>query len=201
MNQKVKQTQSKHDKYKTNNFISNYLVRNFFKEIRKLVGNIEFNSVLDIGCGEGMLFLNIATYINNKKCCAIDFDINEINDASKNLPFCEVKFASAYQIPYENREFELVTCTEVLEHLEEPAKALEEIYRVTDKYVLLSVPREPLWRLLNIARLSYLKEFGNTPGHINHWSFRQFKKFIENYFEVIDVSKSIPWSIIIAKKK
>ena len=78
-----------------------------------------------------MLFLNIAKYINNKKCCAIDFDIDEIKDAFKNLPFCEVKFGTVYQIPYENREFELVTCTEVLEHLKEPAKALEEICRVT----------------------------------------------------------------------
>ncbi|MGI6338656.1 MAG: class I SAM-dependent methyltransferase [Bacteroidales bacterium] len=201
MNPKVKQIQSKHAKYKTNNFISNYLVRNFFKKINRLVGEIEFSSVLDIGCGEGMLFLNIAKYINNKKCCAIDFDIDEIKDAFKNLPFCEVKFGTVYQIPYENREFELVTCTEVLEHLKEPAKALEEICRVTNKYVLLSVPREPLWRLLNIARLSYLKEFGNTPGHVNHWSCRQFIKFVENYFEVIDVSKPIPWSILIAKRR
>ena len=201
MNSKAKQTQSKHAKYNTNNFVSNYLVRTFFKKINKLVEDIEFNSVLDIGCGEGILFLNMSKYLNNKKCCAIDFDTNEINDAAKNLPFCEVKLGTVYKIPYENKTFELVTCTEVLEHLEEPAKALEEIYRVTGKYVLLSVPREPLWRLLNLARMSYLKEFGNTPGHINHWSFKQFKKLVENHFEVMVVSKPIPWSIIIAKKK
>ena len=35
-------------------------------------------------------------------------------------------------------------------------------------------PREPLWRGLNIARGAYLKDLGNTPGHLNHWSKRGF---------------------------
>ena len=39
-------------------------------------------------------------------------------------------------------------------------------------HLLVSVPREPLWRALNVARGAYLRELGNTPGHVNHWSKR-----------------------------
>ena len=72
--------------------------------------------------------------------------------------------------------FEAVVCTEVLEHLEEPEKALRELLRVTRRWVILSVPREPLWRVLNMVRGAYLRHFGNTPGHIGGFVERNFGK-------------------------
>ncbi len=63
---------------------------------------------------------------------------------------------------------------EVLEHVPDPAAVLAEMFRVASRWVLVSVPREPLWRGLNMARGSYLRDFGNTPGHLNHWSKRSF---------------------------
>lgn len=200
MNKSINITQSKHAKYYTKNPISNYLIKLFFKTLKEFIWDLEFNSILDVGCGEGMLLRSLSDYINDKSCCAIDIDENEVRDASKYLPFCSVKVGSVYEIPFNNNSFELVTCTEVFEHLVDPYKALLEIERVSSKYILLSVPNEPIWRILNILRLSYIKEFGNTPGHLNHWKPNEFKYFVEKKFEIVKMQNPLPWTIILATK-
>ena len=76
----------------------------------------------------------------------------------------------AENLPFADGEFELASAIEVLEHVPDPEHTVAEMARVAPRHLLVSVPREPLWRGLNIARGSYMKELGNTPGHLNHWS-------------------------------
>lgn len=192
---------SKHAKYRTPNPISQYLVNGFYTDITKSLKEIHFESLLDIGCGEGFLLKSNASLLNDVKCIAIDFDPAEVADAKKNIDFCEVSEGSVYDISLEDGAVELVICTEVLEHLEFPEKALDEIFRVTSKYVLLSVPREPLWRILNMSRGKYLSDWGNTPDHVNHWGSKSFINFVECHFDIMKVYNPIPWTIILAKKK
>jgi ubiquinone/menaquinone biosynthesis C-methylase UbiE len=192
---------SKHSKYNTNNPISNFLVTNFYQKINLMLKEINYNSVIDIGCGEGFVFKCLSENLLKKKCYAIDCDLNEIESARKNIPFCNFMQASIYEIPYDDNSFDLVICTEVLEHLENPSKAMEEIFRVCNKYVLLSVPREPIWRLFNLARFSYIFDFGNTPGHLNHWSSKDFIKFVGEKYDLIKISKPLPWTIFLASIK
>ena len=78
-------------------------------------------------------------------------------------------------------EFDLATAIEVLEHVPEPEATLAEMARVARRRLLVSVPREPLWRGLNVARGAYLRELGNTPGHVNHWSKRAFAALLSRY--------------------
>ena len=95
----------------------------------------------------------------------------------------------------------MVFLLEVLEHLDYPEIALEELKRISKRYLILGVPREPLWRFLNMCRFKYLKDFGNTPGHLNHWSKKSIIKLIEKKFgKVISVESVIPWTIILAEK-
>jgi 2-polyprenyl-3-methyl-5-hydroxy-6-metoxy-1,4-benzoquinol methylase len=104
---------------------------------------------------------------------------------------------SIYDIP-KKEKYDLVVCSEVLEHLEKPEDALEQLKKVGKKYVICSVPREPIWRILNMARGKYWKDLGNTPGHINHWSQRSFIKFLKkNGCKVLDVKSPLPWTVVL----
>jgi hypothetical protein len=67
--------------------------------------------------------------------------------------------------------------------------------------VIIAVPNEPLWRILNILRFKYFKDLGNTPGHLNHWSKRKLKRLLSNYGDVIKIYKPLPWLIAVVKVK
>ena len=116
-------------------------------------------------------------------------------------PMIVFKAASAYELPYADNEFELLVCCEVLEHLECPDDALRELERVASKAVLLSTPREPLWRALNIARGKYLTALGNTPGHIQHFSRRTLSTLVAQHFQIVDVRTPVPWTMLLAEIK
>ena len=88
---------------------------------------------------------------------------------------------------------------EVLEHVPDPRAVLGEMARVASSWILASVPREPLWRGLNLARGAYLRSLGNTPGHLNHWSTASFVKFVSRVATVRAVEKPFPWTIVWAE--
>ena len=120
--------------------------------------------------------------------------------AQKNNPELNVFRESVYELEYQDNQVDLVFLLEVLEHLDHPEAALKEIKRISKKYLILGVPREPLWCFLNMARFKYLKDFGNTPGHLNHWSKRSLIKLIEaKYGKVIAVENPIPWTIVLVE--
>jgi hypothetical protein len=103
------------------------------------------------------------------------------------------------QLDPERHAAELVVCCEVLEHLEDPVLALDVLAGLARPWLIASVPREPLWRALNVARLSYLRDLGNTPGHLNHWSKRGFVRFLENRIEVLEVRSPLPWTMALCR--
>ena len=67
--------------------------------------------------------------------------------------------------------------------------------------LIISVPREPLWRILNMARCKYLSDFGNTPGHLQHWSKGGITALVQRYFEVVEVLSPLPWTMIHCRRK
>lgn len=94
-------------------------------------------------------------------------------------------------------------CCEVLEHLEHPEKGISELYRILKKggYAIVSVPNEPIWRVLNLARLKYIRDMGNTPGHLNHWTRGQFIQFAQKAgFSVLKDNSPFPWSMLFLQK-
>ncbi len=192
---------SKHAKYFTLNPISRKLVNNFFEQILELYLRVDPTKILDVGCGEGFILHTLNKARPIKEAYAIDYNEAEVNDAQRNLPFCDVRLANIYNIPYPDKTFDLVICSEVLEHLEDAKKGLTELYRVCSDQAIISVPNEPIWRLLNMARLKYWNRLGNTPDHLNHWSTKSFIRFVNYYFEILEIRKPLPWTILLCKKK
>ncbi|MBS3970718.1 MAG: methyltransferase domain-containing protein [Clostridia bacterium] len=188
-----------YNKYKTKNFIERKLVYNFINSIQNALEDINFTKVLDAGCGEGYI-TNIISNIRKSEVHGIDIGDDVLAIAQRNYTNILFNKASIYNLPYESNSFDLVVACEVLEHLEKPEEALMELQRVSTDWVLLSVPREPIWSLLNLARGKYIRRYGNTPGHIQRWGKRRFVDLIQEYFEVEKVMSPLPWTIVLCKK-
>jgi SAM-dependent methyltransferase len=115
-----------------------------------------------------------------------------------NLEFVAVD-GDPLPLAFADDEFDLVAATEVLEHVPDPAATVAEMARVARTHMLVSVPREPLWRGLNMARGAYLRELGNTPGHINHFSKRAFIDLLGRYGTVLEARSPFPWTMLLVR--
>jgi ubiquinone/menaquinone biosynthesis C-methylase UbiE len=187
-----------YDKYGTRNPVARFLVERFLRAVTAAVTEVGPASVLDVGCGEGVVTERIARLLRGAAVVGLDVGdprlVAEWNErAADNLVF---HAGSAYSLPYPDGAFELVCALEVLEHLERPAAGLDELARVSSRAVIVSVPREPLWRALNLASGRYVRALGNTPGHVNHWSRREFVRFAARAGEIRAVRTPLPWTVV-----
>ena len=192
-----------YDKYHSKNIIEKFMMKNFFLKISKIIsGGGSPNSILEAGCGEGNVLHFINGLFPDAELKGFDFSKKAINRAILDFPQLNFEIGNIYEIDDVNSQYDLVIACEVLEHLEEPEKALEELIRVSSKYILLSVPSEPLWRILNMARGKYIKNLGNTPGHIQHWNRRKFKKWILSKPGICikNIELPIPWIVVLVEK-
>jgi hypothetical protein len=53
--------------------------------------------------------------------------------------------------------------------------------------------------VLNMARGAYLKDLGNTPGHVNHWSRRGFEALLSKHGEVVETRAPFPWTMVLIR--
>jgi 2-polyprenyl-3-methyl-5-hydroxy-6-metoxy-1,4-benzoquinol methylase len=132
---------------------------------------------------------------------ACDIEPRLVASAHQNNPGVTIQQASVYALPWSRASIDAVVRLEVLEHLNDPEAALHELLRVTKNGLVLSVPREPLSRTLNVARARYVRDFGNTPGHLQHWSTRSFVRFIHQYADPVGVRTPLPWTVALIKKR
>jgi 2-polyprenyl-3-methyl-5-hydroxy-6-metoxy-1,4-benzoquinol methylase len=193
-----------YDKYRTRNPLARLLMDGFLKSFEQLLSRCDdATSALEAGCGEGELSIRIAK--SGKRTRALDISPRIVEEARRRASAAGVDVAfnsgSVYDLDAARDVADLVVCCEVLEHLEEPDKALGILHSVCNRYFLTSVPREPIWRALNMARGRYLADFGNTPGHVQHWSKDEFIKFLGTRFRVIEVKSPLPWTLALCEPR
>jgi 2-polyprenyl-3-methyl-5-hydroxy-6-metoxy-1,4-benzoquinol methylase len=153
--------------------------------------------VLEVGCGEGKLAEHLLRRIEPSRFVACDLSLDRVSTSAD--PRIEFQIASIYNLPHATGSFDLVVCCEVLEHLEEPTRGLHELCRVASGRLLVSTPREPLWRCLNVLRGKYLSKFGNTPGHIQHFSARGLVDLVSQRAQILHRRQPIPWTVLLAE--
>lgn len=198
-NEILPKTESFTDKYTKTNFITNKILKNFFNTVISLVPE-EVKTIKEIGCGAGFSTKELHDAFPKKIISGSDLDPKLIKEAKEKNPELNFQVESIYELPDTDNSYDLVFCMEVMEHLENPQKALQELKRITSKYVVISTPKEPLWRIANMARGKYLRDWGNTPGHINHWSTTELEKLLAREFCIITVKSPFPWTVILAEK-
>ena len=190
-----------YDKYATANPIARRLMAGFLDSLDRLVERSGAHEAHEVGCGEGELAIRLAR--GGLRVRGSDAFPQVLEEARRRAhdAGAQIKFEA---VPVEaldpsRHAAELVVCCEVLEHLEDPNRALEVLAGLASPWLIASVPREPLWRALNLARFSYVGALGNTPGHLNHWSKRQFVRFLTRRFEVMEVVSPLPWTMALCR--
>jgi 2-polyprenyl-3-methyl-5-hydroxy-6-metoxy-1,4-benzoquinol methylase len=191
------------DKYGSTNPVVRRLMAGFERNVDELFARAEPASVLDVGCGEGILTAQWARRLGPAgRIVGIDLADPKLaaqwaaHDTCANLHF---QVMAVERLEFADDEFDLVAATEVLEHVEGPERAIAEMARVARHWLLVSVPREPLWRLLNMARGAYLRSGGNTPGHVNHWTRAGFAKLLSAHGEVVEARSPFPWTMLLVR--
>lgn len=184
-----------YDKYASKNPIERRMMSGFFSSLDSLIDSLDPRSILEVGVGEGEVLQRVMRRFPSATAKGVDLPDDSLpRHWDERSLDCE--FGDATALRFADASFDLVLAIEVLEHVPEPDRALREIARVARGHVVLSVPREPIWRIGNMARRRYLGQFGNTPGHVNHWSSRGFASFVGSRFDVEQVVKPLPWTMV-----
>ncbi len=188
------------EKHTTQNPINRFFLNNFKQLLLEQAKQLHPDSILDVGAGEGFTLEMFRENKIGKKNEGIEYMDDALQLAKKLHPQVKIKKGNIYELPYKANFFDLVVCNEVLEHLEEPKKALKELKRVSKKYLILSVPNEPLFTIQRILRGKNVLRFGSHPEHIQHWSTGAFEKFVKETLVIKDIRTPLPWTMITAKK-
>lgn len=194
-------TGNTYDKYGSGNPVVRRLMASFERTLDQLMANADPRSLLDVGCGEGVLVHRWAQRMPERRFVGIDLEEESIQLgwAAHAAPNLEYRTMPAEDLPFAAGEFEMASAIEVLEHVPDPEHTLAEMARCAERHLLVSVPREPLWRGLNMARGAYLGQLGNTPGHLNHWSKRSFVRLLAGYGEVVETRSPFPWTMLLVR--
>jgi len=135
--------------------------------ILKSVGDNK--NVLDVGCGTGYLLNEIASQNPDVQCHGADFILrtNMTTTQEKSLRlFAMHEVDITRSMPFPDHSFDMVLCTQTLEHLRNPQEVLKELIRVTKRRLIIVVPRQR----------EYLYTIDN---HVNFFPYMySFKRFI-----------------------
>jgi 2-polyprenyl-3-methyl-5-hydroxy-6-metoxy-1,4-benzoquinol methylase len=194
-------TGNTYDKYGSSNPVVKRLMAGFHGVLDELWEKAAPESVLDVGCGEGVLTVEWAKRLGDGRVVGIDLEDPKLRAewekrARPNLGF---RAEEATSLSFADDEFDMATAIEVLEHVPQPEETIKEMARVARRWLLVSVPREPLWRGLNMARGAYVRDLGNTPGHVNHWSKRAFVSLLSRYGTVEEARSPFPWTMALVR--
>jgi ubiquinone/menaquinone biosynthesis C-methylase UbiE len=189
-----------YDKYASNNPIERRMMDGFFEALDSCLAGLRPERVVEVGAGEGHVTGRLVERFPDADVIGLDLPDESLTEhwRSAGVPMF---YGDATRLPFTDGSIDLVVCLEVLEHVPGPERALAELARVCGGTAVMSVPREPIWRAGNLARGRYLRELGNTPGHVNHWTARGFERFVGSRFAIERAPRPLPWTMVRARPR
>ena len=189
------------DKYGSQNAVVRRLMGRFRRDLDELWRQAAPASVLDVGCGEGVLTHEWAARLGEGRIVGVDLPDHDLQAEwrTRARPNLEYRVSEATTLPFGDHEFDLAAAIEVLEHVPDPEATVAEMARVAERWLLVSVPHEPLWRGLNMARGAYWRSLGNTPGHVNHFTKRSVTALLGRYGTVEEARSPFPWTMLLVR--
>lgn len=189
-------------KYRENSKLKRQLIKRFVERFHGLFLRANpVESVLEVGVGEGFLSGYLSERFPHVKFEGIDLDEGDIERARVLFPRLTAHHGSVYDLHRLGRSYDLVMCCEVLEHLQEPDRALAEIAGLGPKRVIFTVPHEPFFMLSNLVRGKNVSRLGNDIDHHNHWGKRSFRELLSGRFEIEEMTSSYPFLLALARPR
>ena len=188
------------DKYRSKNPLKRILTERLERRIEQC--SAPYSRILDAGAGEGFIAARLARG-EDRQVTLVDLSEEALRYAAALCPEnCIFVRSDVTHLPFADESFELVVCSEVLEHLPDPAAGLRELLRVSSGAVLLTVPWEPWFRLGNVLSLKNLSRLGDPPDHCNHWTRSGFCRWIAENARgwSAESGVSFPWSMVFLRK-
>ena len=189
------------DKYGSSSAVVRRLMSGFDRSLSELIERAAPESILDVGCGEGALTFRWAQRLGDGTVVGLDLPDPKLEAEWRAHRRANLRFVTgrADELPFAAGEFDLVAAVETLEHVPDPQRTLAEMARVATRHLLVSVPWEPVWRVLNLARGAYVERLGNTPGHVNHWSRRGAQCLLARHGELVELRAPFPWTMALVR--
>lgn len=191
------ETGNTYDKYASKNPVERKLMDGFFTALDQSLPATAPARILEVGVGEGEVTARLAQRWPDATFCGVDLPDPELAAQWDGKGFSPL-FGDIGKLPFPDDSFDLVLAIEVLEHVPYPELALAELSRVGRRDLVVSVPRERIWSVANLARGKYISDLGNTPGHINHWGKKGFAELVGRRFDVRSVRSPFPWTMVAA---
>jgi len=193
-------TGNTYDKYTATNPIERQLMAGFLGALDRCLPEVAPARVLEVGMGEGEIAARVRHRYPGASLVGVDLPDAELASAWRGHHL-DGAFADIVDLPFPSLSFDLVLAIEVLEHVPDAEAALAELARVGRGTFVVSVPREPIWRIANMARGKYIGDLGNTPGHIQHWSHRSFRRLVGSHFDIVTTRTPLPWTMVAARNR
>lgn len=171
-----------HNKHTTSNWFYRKHLESFYEKLSEVIEETGCSTLLDAGCGEGFVVNFLAKEHPELKISGVDISETAIEYAKEHFGDDAVfRTGSVYKLPFSDNSFDAVLCSEVLEHLDDPNRAMLELKRVARSNVIITVPHEPFFQWLN--NVSQWLHLGPDCGHVNFWTSSTFQAFVSAHFD------------------
>ncbi|PDV98093.1 hypothetical protein A9Q02_03160 [Candidatus Chloroploca asiatica] len=171
--------------------------RHIRRNIKLLIRSLAFTSVLDIGCGQGSLLAEIHHEFPHVEVFGSDFSTSAVLMARQQVPdgkFCVFDLERDHL----QRQFDLVVCSEVLEHIVDDEAALRHLAAMTGKYVVISTVQGRMrgfeaGEVGHVRNYGYgelvrkVEEAGLKVQRVIEWGFPFYSPLYRDYLDLTDM--------------
>lgn len=164
-------------KWEYGNGLYQRVLQRYLDRFGGLLARAAPRTVLDAGCGEGYVQRGLYARGHRAEWTGVDMSMGAVEYARRQAPESRWEVADLRATRFAARSFDLVLCSQVLEHIPEPERVRDELARVSTRWLLISVPLEPIFR--SICALTVTTGIGQDPGHVNFWTPSAFRSFLK----------------------
>lgn len=163
-------------------------------KLAAVVSSIKFKpaTILDVGCASGWFISKLAINFPAAKCYGIDIYDKAIAYGKKQYPHITFAMGDAHRTPFKKESFDLVVCTEVLEHVDDPKAVLLEIKRVLKKNGVAIIELDSGSWLFSLSWSLWRKFHGKiwNESHQHSFNIRKLTQMIHGCsYEIVSKKK------------